>query len=105
MSSLITDTFKQVKGTRNRHAKSFQKSNEVSKLKEQPITIKKDKFLDEVKDLEMLRQFDLEAEYGPCIGITRIERWERAEKFGLSPPKSVKKLIDDHAADERYLQW
>ena len=25
-------------------------------------------------------------EYGPCIGVTRMERWERAAALGLNPP-------------------
>ena len=37
----------------------------------------------------LLRQFDLSSKYGPCIGMTRLERWERAEKLGLSPPQDV----------------
>jgi len=28
-------------------------------------------------------------EYGPCVGMTRVERWERADALGLSPPKEV----------------
>ncbi|KAJ8312493.1 hypothetical protein KUTeg_009866 [Tegillarca granosa] len=37
-------------------------------------------------DLEILKQFDLALEYGPCIGITRLERWERAKQHGMNPP-------------------
>ncbi len=25
-------------------------------------------------------------EYGPCVGVTRMERWERAAALGLNPP-------------------
>jgi DNA polymerase delta subunit 4 len=25
-------------------------------------------------------------EYGPCVGVTRLERWERAAALGLNPP-------------------
>ena len=28
-------------------------------------------------------------EYGPCIGVTRLQRWERAEALGLDPPQVV----------------
>lgn len=31
-------------------------------------------------------------EYGPCIGVTRLERWNRAEALGLSPPPEVRLL-------------
>lgn len=33
-----------------------------------------------------LRQFDLTSKFGPCVGISRLERWERAAKLGLDPP-------------------
>lgn len=33
--------------------------------------------------------FDLSDEYGPCVGLSRLERWERSEKLGLSPPPEV----------------
>ena len=25
-------------------------------------------------------------QYGPCVGMTRLERWQRAESLGLEPP-------------------
>lgn len=34
-----------------------------------------------------------------------MERWERADKFGLSPPKEVKDLIKKNIEDERYSRW
>lgn len=40
-----------------------------------------------------LRQFDLATKYGPCMGITRMQRWERAAKLGLEPPQEVRELI------------
>ena len=29
------------------------------------------------------------SDYGPCVGITRVERWETAQALGLNPPKEV----------------
>lgn len=29
-------------------------------------------------------------EYGPCIGITRLERWDRADALGLKPLHEVR---------------
>lgn len=40
-----------------------------------------------------LRAFDLNSKYGPCIGLTRLERWERAKNFGLDPPARVKEML------------
>lgn len=38
---------------------------------------------------KILRYFDVSSQYGPCIGITRTKRWQRAEKLGLNPPIEV----------------
>ncbi|XP_022109665.1 DNA polymerase delta subunit 4-like [Acanthaster planci] len=56
------------------------------------------------KEIDVLKQFDLCWEYGPCTGISRLERWERAEKHGMNPPEEVKKLILKHDEDETYTQ-
>lgn len=29
------------------------------------------------------------AKYGPCVGISRLDRWKRAQKLGLEPPEEV----------------
>lgn len=31
--------------------------------------------------------------YGPCIGISRLERWHRAKKFDLNPPEEIEELL------------
>ena len=41
----------------------------------------------------ILRDFDMTYEYGPCVGITRMERYDRADKLGLHPPKEVYKIL------------
>ncbi|PSS11872.1 DNA polymerase delta subunit like [Actinidia chinensis var. chinensis] len=42
---------------------------------------------------EVLRQFDMNMAYGPCLGMTRLARWERARSLGLNPPKDVERLL------------
>ncbi|ORY85721.1 DNA polymerase delta, subunit 4-domain-containing protein [Protomyces lactucae-debilis] len=45
-------------------------------------------------DLQViLRDFDLSGRYGPCVGISRLERFERAEKMGLNPPAVVGQVL------------
>ncbi|KAK7363237.1 hypothetical protein VNO77_05371 [Canavalia gladiata] len=49
---------------------------------------------DEYKESEaVLRQFDLNMAYGPCVGMTRLARWERARKLGLNPPQEIERLL------------
>ncbi|KAK7920606.1 hypothetical protein PG985_008628 [Apiospora marii] len=38
---------------------------------------------------KVLRYFDVSSQYGPCVGITRMRRWQRADKLGLNPPPEV----------------
>ncbi|KAI5678516.1 hypothetical protein M9H77_09466 [Catharanthus roseus] len=40
-----------------------------------------------------LRQFDMNMVYGPCIGISRLDRWERARAMGLNPPEEIENLL------------
>ncbi|TDZ32557.1 DNA polymerase delta subunit 4 [Colletotrichum spinosum] len=46
-----------------------------------------------VKDVSLaekvLRYFDVSSQYGPCIGLQRLKRWDRAERLGLHPPIEV----------------
>ncbi|KAK6495465.1 hypothetical protein TWF481_003482 [Arthrobotrys musiformis] len=38
---------------------------------------------------KILRHFDLSSQYGPCVGVSRFKRWERAERLGFEPPIEV----------------
>jgi hypothetical protein len=44
-------------------------------------------------DNPILIQFDTDARFGPKSGITRLERWQRAQRFSLDPPPEVLQLI------------
>ncbi|XP_041350459.1 DNA polymerase delta subunit 4-like [Gigantopelta aegis] len=87
---LVTDSYKKVKTSRQtkdvKEAGSSKISGEVK------------------KNFDILHEFDLTLEYGPCMGISRLERWERAEKHGLNPPAHVRDLIIAHKDDDLYTQ-
>ncbi|KAJ6528708.1 DNA polymerase delta, subunit 4-domain-containing protein [Mycena sp. CBHHK59/15] len=54
---------------------------------------------------DILRVFDLSYEYGPCVGVTRLERWERASALGLDPPIEVRDILTTRqGAKEPYSQ-
>ncbi|KAM3259020.1 hypothetical protein ACQJBY_050655 [Aegilops geniculata] len=42
---------------------------------------------------EQLRQFDMDMKFGPCIGVNRLQRWERASAMGLQPPPHLRDLL------------
>ncbi|PKI83349.1 hypothetical protein MVES1_002506 [Malassezia vespertilionis] len=43
---------------------------------------------------QMLRVFDLNPKYGPCSGLTRLERWKRAEELGEEPPSELAVILN-----------
>ncbi|KAK4798052.1 hypothetical protein SAY86_030378 [Trapa natans] len=45
------------------------------------------------EDEEVLMQFDMNMAYGPCLGMSRRARWERALKLGLSPPQEIESIL------------
>ncbi|KAJ4837706.1 hypothetical protein Tsubulata_046206 [Turnera subulata] len=45
------------------------------------------------KNETLLRKFDMDMKYGPCIGMTRMARWERACRLGLNPPEEIGILL------------
>jgi DNA polymerase delta subunit 4 len=53
---------------------------------------------------KILKQFDLATKFGPCIGISRLSRWERAEKKGLSPDPRVKHILLGLSSNESHLK-
>lgn len=38
----------------------------------------------------ILSIFDMDYKYGPCVGMTRLQRWDRAHNMGLNPPAEVR---------------
>lgn len=40
-----------------------------------------------------MRQFDMNMAYGPCLGMSRRARWERAQRLGLNPPIGFEGLL------------
>ncbi|KPV71654.1 uncharacterized protein RHOBADRAFT_47609 [Rhodotorula graminis WP1] len=57
---------------------------------------------DEMDDIEIiLRVFDAEEEYGPCSRISRLERFERAQKLGLNPDPEIGEILRSEDAKQR----
>ncbi|KAL3507400.1 hypothetical protein ACH5RR_032782 [Cinchona calisaya] len=74
--------------------KSKSKSLSTSKKKSAKSAAKFLDLQDEFDAKEkLLREFDMNMAYGPCIGMSRLQRWQRAEAFGLKPPKEIENLL------------
>jgi len=41
----------------------------------------------------ILQAFDNTYDYGPSLGMTRLERWQRADAMGLDPPVAVRDIL------------
>lgn len=52
--------------------------------------------------LEKLVRFDLDWNFGPCTGISRMERWQRAQTLDLMPPQDIKQILLAHSSDPQY---
>ena len=39
-----------------------------------------------------------------CVGISRLERWERAKQLGKDPPDHIRELIEQHPSDSTYTE-
>ena len=73
------------------------------------------------EDLELLRQFDLDLTFGPCtgtledsshrrkallsVGISRMDRYERAIRHEHEPPVRILELINLHPNDPQVTHW
>jgi len=42
-----------------------------------------------------LKAFDLDVRFGPCVGLQRSMRWDRARNLSLDPPPRIKELLED----------
>ncbi|XP_034466242.1 DNA polymerase delta subunit 4 isoform X2 [Hippoglossus hippoglossus] len=94
---LITDSFKVVKRAR-RASKREKRAIPPPPQKEADTETVRD------KELQKLRQFDLDWRFGPCTGISRLQRWERAQFHDLNPPEEIRDLLLQTHTDPEYYQ-
>ncbi|XP_053274481.1 DNA polymerase delta subunit 4 [Pleuronectes platessa] len=94
---LITDSFKVVKRAR-RASKRVKRAIPPPPQKEADTVTVRD------NELQKLRQFDLDSKFGPCTGIGRLQRWERAQFHGLNPPEEIRDLLLQTHTDPEYSQ-
>ncbi|XP_037620655.1 DNA polymerase delta subunit 4 [Sebastes umbrosus] len=94
---LITDSFKVVKKARRAMKREKKPTPPPPQKEAETETVRE-------KDLQTLRQFDLDWRFGPCTGISRLQRWERAKLHGLSPPEEIRYLLLQTHTDNEYNQ-
>ncbi|XP_062851412.1 DNA polymerase delta subunit 4 isoform X2 [Trichomycterus rosablanca] len=94
---LITDTFKAVK--RAKRDRRDKKSPSPPAADPEPPGLS-----ERETDLQELKKFDLDWQFGPCTGINRLQRWERAALHGLDPPQEIKSILLKESTDPDYIQ-
>ncbi|XP_042615383.1 DNA polymerase delta subunit 4-like [Cyprinus carpio] len=94
---LITDTFKVVKKARRRGKRDKSPSPPAAEP-EPPQLSEREQVLRELK------KFDMHQKFGPCTGISRLQRWERAALHGLNPPQDIKDILLKESTDPEYTQ-
>ncbi|XP_060908938.1 DNA polymerase delta subunit 4 isoform X2 [Labrus mixtus] len=96
---LITDSFKVMKKAR-RGIKRAKRSPPPSPPPQEEAETKSVR----EEELQQLKQFDLDWRFGPCTGISRLQRWERAKLHGLNPPEEIRELLLKTQTDPEYTQ-
>ncbi|KRX08189.1 hypothetical protein PPERSA_12344 [Pseudocohnilembus persalinus] len=56
------------------------------------------------QEKKMLMQFDFTSKFGPSMGLTREERFQRAELLGLNPPQQVKQIINKYRDETDFFE-
>ncbi|XP_051242431.1 DNA polymerase delta subunit 4 [Dicentrarchus labrax] len=93
---LITESFKVVKKARRGGKREKRPTPSPPPQKEADTgTVREE-------ELQKLRQFDLDWRFGPCTGISRLQRWERAKLHGLNPPEEIRYLLSQTHTDPEY---
>eukprot|EP00917_Polyrhabdina_sp_WS-2016_P025845 GHVP01055573.1.p1 GENE.GHVP01055573.1~~GHVP01055573.1.p1 ORF type:complete len:114 (+),score=25.26 GHVP01055573.1:114-455(+) len=46
---------------------------------------------------EVLTLFDLDKQFGPCVGLTRLQRFNRAQKLNIACPEYLLGLIEKNS--------
>lgn len=54
------------------------------------------------REIEELKCFDRNKQFGPAASITRLDRWHREVRFGKTPPEHVKELVEQHPGERVY---
>ncbi|XP_027001820.1 DNA polymerase delta subunit 4 [Tachysurus fulvidraco] len=93
---LITDTFKVVNKVK-RSDRRDKKPPPPPAADAEPPTLSEREI-----ELKELRRFDLDWQFGPCTGISRLQRWERAAIHGLNPPQEIKDILLKESTDPEY---
>ncbi|KAJ8000901.1 hypothetical protein DPEC_G00185200 [Dallia pectoralis] len=94
---LITDTFKVVKKAKREKRREEKRATSPTQQEVEPLPVTARE-----KDLQELRQFDQDWRFGPCTGIGRLERWERASQFGLNPSQEIRAILHNRETDPDY---
>eukprot|EP00038_Savillea_parva_P007499 m.170605 g.170605 ORF g.170605 m.170605 type:complete len:114 (-) comp13262_c0_seq1:264-605(-) len=96
--------FTEVKAAPSKSAKALGKEAVGTHTSGSHVQTRDLRTADRSDDERRLKEFDLDNTFGPCVGISRLDRWERAKSNGLEPPADVLRLIQQNSGDPSYTQ-
>mmetsp|Transcript_512 Transcript_512/g.860 ORF Transcript_512/g.860 Transcript_512/m.860 type:complete len:117 (+) Transcript_512:206-556(+) len=85
-----------VAASKSKPSRAVTESGKVAKKNEKDVKQQsKTIVLEAEEDYELaLRKFDLDMKYGPCAGISRTQRYNRAVELGMAPPEWIPEYIE-----------
>ena len=99
----LTETFKRTKKSKNSKIVADKKElNDAESTCETLTDLSQDN-IDNMNNL--LREFDLNCNYGPLIGISRTDRLRRAEYFNFPLDSKVQEILDDENMMKKYPEF
>eukprot|EP00347_Sterkiella_histriomuscorum_P000694 403374863 len=102
--STLNSYFDQTKRTNASQQQSGKTTKQAKgQVKQQVMENPEDSYLQEQMHRQLF-DFDQDQTYGPCKGISRMQRWTKAYNLGLYPPQSIPDLIKQTGIDQSYLE-
>ncbi|KAK4526083.1 hypothetical protein GAYE_SCF19G3994 [Galdieria yellowstonensis] len=81
------------------YGKAKRNSAKASKDKKQKQKTVVTNIQEREQEERILKEFDLNYQFGPCVGIGRLTRWKRAQSLGLNPPKIVLEILERRGSE------
>ncbi|EME29020.1 hypothetical protein Gasu2_13440 [Galdieria sulphuraria] len=89
-----------LKAKRRRTNNQSSKEKKADSVKKQKLESGVTRWLEKEEENNILREFDLNCQFGPCVGIGRLTRWKRAHSLGLQPPLTVLEILEKRSSEK-----
>lgn len=102
----LTDKFKRIKKNKNSKSETIDKIKESDVAESTCAALNSDLSKSEIENIyNFLKEFDLNCDYGPFVGISRSDRLRRAERFNLPINLKVKLILENEKIIKKYPEF